>query len=359
MLDYFLFIFVAFGGVLQMAAAHAKLRGILFFKKNVLGYICGGLAVGAAIWWFFTTANRNTLPSLNGGQQILLFASAGVAALLFTLAVSSITKMRMSTSGETSWSKPGLEALKELTYLKVTSHSFSRPTQLILGLLALSMAVVFFFTADKTPEGQLENIFPASLYLGKSPDIPLFLYINGLAGKLPLLDRLMKGLVNDYFVPVSLGLSFPYLWFGGQTITQRERNQRAVLCGAIGLGIANLAVSLLNNVYFWPRPFLAGHLVNLLFYSPGDPSFPSNPAAVGFAVATAIWLGNRRVGAILYSLAVLFSLARIYCGICYPLDVAAGALIGFLSSYIIFRVLPLIEPLPTLFLRLGKRLYLA
>jgi membrane-associated phospholipid phosphatase len=58
-------------------------------------------------------------------------------------------------------------------------------------------------------------------------------------------------------------------------------------------------------------------------------SFPSDHAALFFAIVAGIWLANRRAGifALLYA-ALAICLPRIYVGIHYPTDVLAGALIG-------------------------------
>ena len=107
------------------------------------------------------------------------------------------------------------------------------------------------------------------------------------------------------------------LWFHGKDATARDRNQRAVLSAAIALGFANWAVLALNQHYFRERPIAQLELANLL-YAPTDSSFPSNPAAIAFAVAMSIWLGNRRASAVLFFLAALWSFARVYNGYSTP-----------------------------------------
>ena len=189
-------------------------------------------------------------------------------------------------------------------------------------------------------------------------DFQLFRLINNLAGHNALLDGLVRLLVNEYFLTTIMSLILVIFWFEGQDRDQRERNQSAILRALIVLFIANVILKLCNLVYFRPRPFV-GHEVNLLFYQPTDSSFPSNPATVGFSVATAIWLYNRRPGALLLVLATLFGLARIYCGVHYPSDIIAGALLGALSAYLVVRKGGFIDPVISLIIRTGRRLYLA
>jgi undecaprenyl-diphosphatase len=190
-------------------------------------------------------------------------------------------------------------------------------------------------------------------------DTWLFQRVNGLVGAWPLLDRFMAMIVNEYFITVTLSLVLVLLWFVGGSPAGRMVNQQAVLLAFVAQAIANGIVKLNNGLYFRPRPF-ADMRVNMLFYEPTDSSLPSNPAAVGFAFATAVWMVNRRAGALLYVFAALFAVSRVYCGVHYPLDIVAGAMVGVIGAAIaagIGRVA--LSPVFEWIIRLGRRLYLA
>jgi undecaprenyl-diphosphatase len=191
-----------------------------------------------------------------------------------------------------------------------------------------------------------------------SLDFQLFQLVNSLAGRNDVLDGLARLLVNDYFLTTTMSLILVIFWFEGGDRDRREQNQRGVLRAIIALFVANIILKLCNLVYFRPRPFV-GHEVNLLFYRPTDSSFPSNPATVGFSLAIAVWLTNRRLGALLLVLATLFGLSRIYCGVHYPLDMVAGALLGALSAYLVVKRGEFFDPVLSLIIRTGRRLYLA
>jgi undecaprenyl-diphosphatase len=69
---------------------------------------------------------------------------------------------------------------------------------------------------------------------------------------------------------------------------------------------------------------------------------------------------NRRAGALLYVFAALFAVSRVYCGVHYPLDIVAGAMVGVIGAAIaagIGRVA--LSPVFEWIIRLGRRLYLA
>jgi len=177
-------------------------------------------------------------------------------------------------------------------------------------------------------------------------DWTLFELANSLAGRSPILDAIIRLLMNDYALSTVLVLLPFALWFSGHSPAERGHNQRAVLSTVAALVIANLIVKALNLVYWRWRPFTF-HEVTLLFYHPSDSSFPSNAATVGFCIATSIWLFDRRMGAILYVVAALFGVSRIVGGVHYPMDILGGILIGGLSAYCVARKLRFLDRLWT------------
>ena len=191
----------------------------------------------------------------------------------------------------------------------------------------------------------------------QSIDKEIVLWLNQWAGRYALLDKVENLIVSDYFIPVLAALLLVFVWFAGRDSQQRDAYQRAVLRALIAVGFANLTVLILNQHYFRERPFV-DHDLTILFYQPTDSSFPANPAAVTFAIASGMWQGSRKLGAFLYGLAVLWGLSRIYAGVFYPSDVVVGALIGATISYLVAVGLRLIEPLPTLVFRCVRTLHL-
>jgi undecaprenyl-diphosphatase len=189
-------------------------------------------------------------------------------------------------------------------------------------------------------------------------DWKLFQLANGLAGRSPILDAVIRLLMNDYALTTALVLVPFALWFSGHTPAERERHQRAVLTTVAALVMANLIVKALNLVYWRWRPFTF-HEVTLLFYHPSDSSFPSNAATVGFCIATSIWLFDRKMGLILYVIAALFGVSRIIGGVHYPTDILGGILIGSLSAYFVARRMRFLDRLWSLLIARMRSLLLA
>lgn len=196
-----------------------------------------------------------------------------------------------------------------------------------------------------------------------SLDRAVFLAINGVAGEIPLIDGLMRLLVNDYFVPVVLCLFLLGLWFGARASEQRRQNQIGVIAAASGMGITSGFVKISNLLLWRARPFQdmpsVLNTVNRLFYPPHDPSFPSNATAIAFAIATGVWMGNRRAGTLCFIVATFFGFARVYIGVHYPLDVIGGAALGTITSYLFYKAFVLIKPLPRFIFRAMSALHLA
>lgn len=149
-LEYFLFIFLASLGVLQIAASYANLSGLSFFKRPIWGYIFGSLAVAGGFSWFYIMANPNpdvayaiTLGDVfrygwsnpkppdiglivGEAECLFFFLIAVVCALLITIVISSILKSGIPprTPEEMNEEGPkGLEILRGMTLFQaITRH---------------------------------------------------------------------------------------------------------------------------------------------------------------------------------------------------------------------------------------------
>jgi undecaprenyl-diphosphatase len=177
-------------------------------------------------------------------------------------------------------------------------------------------------------------------------DTSILLFINGLTGKIPAVDGFFKGFSNDYFPVITACLVLIWMWFATRDSQQREINRRAVITAVFSIGLVSAVVKLSDLVYFRPRPFdvLPSSSLNLLFYRPTDSSFPSNLAAVAFAIAVTVFIKNKAYGSFLLALAVVSSFGRVYMGVHYPLDIVGGAAAGVIASAIAYGFAGLLRP---------------
>jgi undecaprenyl-diphosphatase len=130
-------------------------------------------------------------------------------------------------------------------------------------------------------------------------------------------------------------LSFVYLIY--------KKTINAFICSLLAMAIAGTASFLINIFWQRPHPFeshfgeIIQPIINGLRISAS--SFPSIHTYIAFAIAVSIFLyGHRRLGTVLFIIAILIGLSRIGTGLHYPTDIVAGAVIGIISGIVAFRI---------------------
>ncbi len=119
-LDYFVFVFIAALGVLQLVAVYAGLRGLLLIPFRRLAVVVGLSAVVLAFLWFFLSEPRNvsdTEGGLDGNQMAGYFALGAGTATVLTFLLSSVINRSLAKASRLPG--PGLDALRETTYWAV------------------------------------------------------------------------------------------------------------------------------------------------------------------------------------------------------------------------------------------------
>jgi len=171
------------------------------------------------------------------------------------------------------------------------------------------------------------------------------LFLNRAAQHYPAFDQTVVVLSNSDLVKGGVLLAlFWGLWFGrARDLTAARQHLLAGLAGSlVALGIARALSYLLPHRL---RPLLEP---DLHFLPPsGLPdqsnwtnwsSFPSDHAALFFAIVCGLWFVSARIGwaALVYLLLVVIW-PRLYVGIHYPSDVLAGAVIAWLCVFLLDR----------------------
>ena len=193
-----------------------------------------------------------------------------------------------------------------------------------------------------------------------SADEKILLWLNGLVGRIPVFDNLMIVIGDDFFTVTCLALSLIALWFGARSLEQRKLNQKTAVATSFTVALTCLWVFIfrISDFLYRPRPYEDYEIIVLTYRHEGS-SFPSETAAVAFAFATAVWIGNRKAGIVIGILAILWCFGRVYGGMHYPLDIVAGALIGILTAFIVSKLLQIISVTPNSIIRFFEWLYLA
>jgi len=176
----------------------------------------------------------------------------------------------------------------------------------------------------------------------------LFYVVNDWAGQFAWLDNLMIFFTHTitYIFPLILVL----LWVSGQ-----KELKKASLYALFSFVLAILISKIIGMFYFHPRPFVEHLGTQLVDHAP-DSSFPSDHSTAAFSISFAVYWVRKRSGGYMLGLAAFTALSRVFIGVHFPADIIAGAIIGLLTSLIIYKSRHRLEPLVQLPISLYDRL---
>ena len=163
----------------------------------------------------------------------------------------------------------------------------------------------------------------------------LFKSINSLAGRYIILD----GLAIFFAEYLIFGLVLFLLYFfykhaiassSLEGVRKSSRNDiiKQLLLPFTSVFLVLLINRLISLVRFRVRPFITHPEIYQLVEPLADKSFPSDHTAAAFALGMSLWFFNKKWGKWALFMAALIGLARIFCGVHYPMDVLVGMMIG-------------------------------
>lgn len=161
-----------------------------------------------------------------------------------------------------------------------------------------------------------------------SLDLSLFQLINSVLTH-PWLDLFFPFLTDILKNKIFVGLSLLLLivW-----ISRKEPIQRLVfvLGTAVLTSLADSVAGFIKPFFGRPRPFQTDLGFDVILRVPevGSLSFPSGHATDAFFFATFMALHFPRTRLIVFPFAIMVAYSRVYCGVHYPTDVLAGAVLG-------------------------------
>jgi undecaprenyl-diphosphatase len=159
-------------------------------------------------------------------------------------------------------------------------------------------------------------------------DFSIFNFINQFAGKWAWLDFL--GIFFARYLEWVLILSLICLLF-----FNFKKWIKPVFLGFAAAGVSRfLITNLIRFLWHRPRPFVALNFRPLFDYPASEASFPSGHAAFYFALSAVIYFYNKKLGIIFLILTSLICLGRVFCGIHWPSDILAGAIIGIMCAWL-------------------------
>lgn len=132
-----------------------------------------------------------------------------------------------------------------------------------------------------------------------------------------------------------------WFMFGGLfvlwTVDGRIKKEQ-VVHALLAFIVAWVLTDIIKNFFPTLRPFEVNHLRTLTVFARGDGSFPSGHTASSFALATTIFLHDKKVGSGFLIVAALVGVGRILGNVHYPIDIFGGATLGIVTSLLIEKV---------------------
>ena len=173
-------------------------------------------------------------------------------------------------------------------------------------------------------------------------DWTLFHWLNGQAGQHAWLDQLAKTAATQLALVIVGTLAAGWLLAASGHMGRERRLPRGLLTVVFVTGMSLALAFGVNQVvgHFWfrPRPYTGHRSAHLLLGPSSDPSFASDHATAGFALALGSISELPRTATLLFFETVLMSVGRIYVGLHYPGDILGGLAIAAVTALAIWWV---------------------
>jgi len=136
-----------------------------------------------------------------------------------------------------------------------------------------------------------------------------------------------------YLFEVVLAIAYFFL-------QSRGKQKSIVLLSAIFLPLTYIIAQVIAALYFDPRPFVAGNFTPLIPHAP-DNGFPSDHMLLISAIASILFLYNKKISTLSWIIAIIVGISRVYAGIHHLTDIVGSAVIAIVSIWIAERyILP-------------------
>jgi undecaprenyl-diphosphatase len=161
----------------------------------------------------------------------------------------------------------------------------------------------------------------------------LFRMINNLGKEFEGLNPIMV-LIAENMIYLLAAAVLLYLF------SRKPVNRLMILSGFIALVVAEVAGKIAGLFHSNNQPFAELTDVNKLIDMGVNNSFPSDHTIIFFTFTVSFWLFKRKHNYMWVLLALIVGFSRIWVGVHYPADVAAGAIFGAAAAYLAYRLIP-------------------
>ena len=167
-------------------------------------------------------------------------------------------------------------------------------------------------------------------------NIEFFNVINIFAGNNEIVD-LLAIFAAKYF-PLIFILWLCASWFKKDK-TRGGSYKNIALLSSYSAIVGILLNFIIASLYFHPRPFMMKIGTLLISHAP-ETSFPSDHTTFLFSIALMLvcFAETRKSGLMLLVLSLIGGVARVFCGVHFPLDIVGSIIVSILASSIIFLI---------------------
>ncbi|MCF6464795.1 phosphatase PAP2 family protein [Clostridium sp. Cult2] len=151
--------------------------------------------------------------------------------------------------------------------------------------------------------------------------------------KSDFLDRFMPKITNIG------GVVFTTLFILALLIFGKGKARTIGIQGSVTLAISQSITYGLKSLLSRERPYNMLKNLNTFGIILKDYSFPSGHTSASFSVATTIVLNIPKLTFVVFAIALLIGVSRIYLGVHYPTDVVAGIILGVGSAIVVHMYL--------------------
>lgn len=162
-------------------------------------------------------------------------------------------------------------------------------------------------------------------------DTQLFYWLHGLDGKNAILDQIIV-FFGDYFIWVVI-LAFVCSVYYHYRKNNGEKKYFPLFALLSAIFANMLIADLIKEVSHISRPYLVLPIHHLL--TDNSYAFPSGHTTFMFALATGVYAYDKKFAVALYIFGLLIGVARVMGGVHWPSDILGGALIRFVTVWLI------------------------
>ena len=122
-----------------------------------------------------------------------------------------------------------------------------------------------------------------------------------------------------YLIEIVLAIIYFFL-------QSKSKQKLIVVFSAIFFPLTYIIAKVVSFLYFDPRPFVIGHFTPLIAHAP-DNGFPSDHMLLAGAIASILYVYNKKLGIVAWVVAFIIGASRVFVGVHHWIDIVGSVVI--------------------------------